>query len=132
LKPDELMELLKFAWRKGEIYGLYGLHHNFKDIKESDTYGLDSTWYMTRKQLNEKLLSKGLTIYILRENYIDYLIKKYDCTEEDCHKAWIKAQKHFPNYNPESGTQRLTLEVAMRDMIDGVFIPKLAEVENIE
>ncbi|KKM22026.1 hypothetical protein LCGC14_1629510 [marine sediment metagenome] len=132
MKASELLELLKFVWKRGEVFGLYGIDHSFKDINEEDVFGLNSTLNETLKKVNKKLLCKGLTLYELRGNYTDYLIKNYKCTEKECQEAWIKVQKHFPIYNPESGTQRLILEVAVRDMIDGVFIPKLAEVENID
>lgn len=131
MKINELLELLKFAWRKGEIYGLYGLSHDFSNIKDSDSYGLDSNWEMTSKEINKKLLCEGLTLYELRGNFIDYLTKKYKCTKKECQEAWIKAQKHFPSYNPLV-KDRLTLEVAVRDIIDGTFRPDITEVENIE
>jgi len=60
-----------------------------------------------------------------------YLINDLGFNREDCDKAWVKAQKHFPSYNPKSIGDLLTLEVATRDILRGEFRPEIAEVEFI-
>ncbi len=68
----------------------------------------------------------------IRAPYLFYLINDLGFTRDDCEKAWEKAKKYFPSYNPKSSGQLLTLEVATRDILRGEFRPEIAEVEDIE
>ena len=68
----------------------------------------------------------------IRAPFLFYLINDLGFTREQCEKAWAKALKHFPSYDPEESGQLLTLEVATRDILRGDFEPKNAEVWIIE
>ncbi len=65
------------------------------------------------------------------KEFLSYLIDELKFSKEDCIKAWEKAQKHFPSYNPEITSHLLTLEVVTRDILRGDFRPDLAEVKKI-